>query len=121
GGPARAAQRPRRGRGPAPLEGERLMAVLPIRISPDPCRRQKAQAVESFDAALRRLVADMVETMVAAPGVGLAAPQVGVSQQVAVVALSVGKDPLGLHVLINPKVVEQEGLDSDVEGCLSLP
>lgn len=97
------------------------MAVLPIRIYPDPVLRQEAREVESFDAALARLVADMVETMVAAPGVGLAAPQVGVSRRVAVVDLSVGKDPGELHVLINPKVLEQEGLASDVEGCLSLP
>ena len=97
------------------------MAVLPIRIYPDPVLRQKARAVERFDAALARLVADMVETMVAAPGVGLAAPQVGVSQRVAVVDLSVGKEPGALLVLVNPRLVEQEGLASDVEGCLSLP
>jgi peptide deformylase len=97
------------------------MAILPIRIYPDPVLRERAAEVERFDGELARLVADMVETMVAAPGVGLAAPQVGVGRRVALVDLSVGKDPEALHVLINPRIVEQEGLASDVEGCLSLP
>lgn len=97
------------------------MAILPIRIYPDPVLRERAAEVERFDAELARLVADMVETMVAAPGVGLAAPQVGVGRRVAVVDLSVGKDPRALHVLVNPRITENEGLASDVEGCLSLP
>jgi peptide deformylase len=97
------------------------MAILPIRIYPDPVLRERAAEVERFDAELARLVADMIETTVAAPGVGLAAPQVGVGRRVAVVDLSVGKDPGALYVLVNPRIAEHEGLASDVEGCLSLP
>lgn len=97
------------------------MAVLPIRIYPDPVLRVKCPEVESFDEALRRLAADMVETMVDAPGVGLAAPQVGVELRLAVVDVSVGKDPDQLLVLVNPRVVAGEGSTTEVEGCLSLP
>lgn len=97
------------------------MAILPIRIYPDPVLREPAAEVSVFDRELARLVADMVETMVAAPGVGLAAPQVGVGRRLAVVDLSVGKDPGALLVLVNPRVVAEEGLETDVEGCLSLP
>ncbi|HEX9945587.1 MAG TPA: peptide deformylase [Thermoanaerobaculia bacterium] len=97
------------------------MAILPIRIYPDPVLRVKCRAVEEFDARLRKLASDMVETMHAAPGVGLAAPQVGVELRLAVVDVSVGEDPGQLKVLVNPEVVRREGLESDTEGCLSLP
>ena len=97
------------------------MAILPIRVYPDPVLRVRCPEVAEFGPELARLAADMVETMVAAPGVGLAAPQVGVEKRLAVVDLSVGKDPQQLHVLVNPRILEQEGLESDVEGCLSLP
>jgi peptide deformylase len=97
------------------------MSVLAIRIYPDPVLRVKCREVTVFDAALRKLAADMVETMHAAPGIGLAAPQVGVEQRLAVVDLSVGEDPKQVHVLVNPEVVHREGLETDVEGCLSLP
>jgi len=97
------------------------MAILAIRIYPDPVLRVKCRKVEEFDARLRKLASDMVETMHAAPGVGLAAPQVGVDLRLAVVDVSVGADPSLLKVLINPEVVRREGAESDVEGCLSLP
>lgn len=97
------------------------MAILPIRIYPDPVLRVKTRPVTDFDARLRRLAADMIETMVAAPGIGLAAPQVGHEVRLAVVDLSVGEDPVQLHVMVNPEVVRREGLETDVEGCLSLP
>ena len=97
------------------------MAVRPIRIYPDPVLRVNCPAVERFDDALRRLADDMVETMHAAPGVGLAAPQVGVELRLAVVDLSVGKDPEALLVLVNPEVLEAEGSETEVEGCLSIP
>jgi peptide deformylase len=97
------------------------MAILPIRIYPDPVLRAKCRTVEEFDARLRKLAADMVETMHAAPGVGLAAPQVGVELRLAVVDTSVGEDPSQLKVLVNPEVVRREGLETDTEGCLSLP
>jgi peptide deformylase len=97
------------------------MAILPIRIYPDPVLRVKCRRVESFDAALRKLAFNMVETMHAAPGVGLAAPQVGTDLRLAVVDISVGEDPAALMVLVNPEVVRRDGLETDVEGCLSLP
>jgi peptide deformylase len=97
------------------------MAILPIRIYPDPVLRVKCPPVVTFDDALRRLAADMVETMHAAPGVGLAAPQVGVELRLCVVDVSVGQEPEKLHVLVNPEIVRREGRESDLEGCLSLP
>jgi peptide deformylase len=97
------------------------MAILPIRIYPDPVLRAKCRRVEAFDEALRRLAANMVETMHAAPGVGLAAPQVGVDLRLAVVDVSVGEDPAALRVLVNPEIVRREGSENDTEGCLSLP
>ena len=97
------------------------MAVLPIRIYPDPVLRVKCPDVTEFDGRLRRLAADMVETMHAAPGVGLAAPQVGSTLRLAVVDVTIGEDPKQLHVLVNPRIVQRDGEDVDVEGCLSLP
>ncbi|HKI02643.1 MAG TPA: peptide deformylase [Thermoanaerobaculia bacterium] len=97
------------------------MAILPIRIYPDPVLRTQCRRVEEFDPRLRKLASDMVETMHAAPGVGLAAPQVGVDLRLAVIDTSVGEDPSMLKVLVNPEIVRREGQESDVEGCLSLP
>jgi peptide deformylase len=97
------------------------MAILPIRIYPDPVLRAKCRTVETFDDGLRRLAANMVETMHAAPGVGLAAPQVGVDLRLAVVDISVGEDPAAVKVLVNPEIVRREGMETDTEGCLSLP
>jgi peptide deformylase len=97
------------------------MSVLAIRIYPDPVLRVKCREVATIDDRVRKLAADMVETMHAAPGIGLAAPQVGVEERIAVLDLSVGEDPKQVHVLINPEVVHREGAETDVEGCLSLP
>lgn len=98
------------------------MARLPLRFVPDPVLRTKCPPVESFDADLRTLVADMVETVHDAPGVGLAAPQVGIELRVAVVDVSVGEDPEALHVLVNPRILESsEATETDTEGCLSIP
>ncbi len=97
------------------------MAILPIRIYPDPVLRVRCSPVAAFDDELRRLADDMVATMHAAPGVGLAAPQVGVEQRLAVVDTSVGKDRQALHVLVNPEIVERRGRVVDSEGCLSIP
>lgn len=97
------------------------MAILPIRLYPDPVLRLRCAEVEQFDQELVGFVADMVETMHAAPGVGLAASQVGVTRRVAVVDLSVGKNPDDLLVLVNPEIVSGEGDEVDTEGCLSLP
>ena len=97
------------------------MAILPIRLIPDPVLRVECPEVTEFDEALRKLVGNMVETMHAAPGVGLAAPQVGIEKRLAVVDVSVGKEADALKVLINPRIVEQEGKVVDYEGCLSIP
>ncbi|MDX1748012.1 MAG: peptide deformylase, partial [Halobacteriales archaeon] len=97
------------------------MSILPIRVYPDPVLRVECPPVDTFDDELARLVEDMVQTMHAAPGVGLAAPQVGVERRVAVVDLSVGKDPDALVVLVNPSITHREGSNRDVEGCLSIP
>ncbi|HXO19381.1 MAG TPA: peptide deformylase [Thermoanaerobaculia bacterium] len=100
------------------------MAILAIRLYPDPVLRVRCPEVATgggIDAGLDRLIGDMIETMHAAPGVGLAANQVGVEKRVAVVDLSGGKEPGELHVLVNPRIVAREGTESETEGCLSLP
>ncbi|MEM1182642.1 MAG: peptide deformylase [Acidobacteriota bacterium] len=97
------------------------MALIPIRIYPDPVLRVDCPPVTEFDDDLRQLVDDMVQTMHAAPGVGLAAPQVGIEKQLAVVDVTVGEDPSALKVLINPRIVEEDGRELDSEGCLSIP
>jgi peptide deformylase len=97
------------------------MALLPIRVYPDPVLRVRCPEVERFGPELERLAADMVETMHAAPGVGLAASQVGIETRLAVVDLSVGKQAEELHVLVNPRILAGEGEETEVEGCLSLP
>ena len=97
------------------------MAVLPIRIYPDPVLRVRCPEVEEFDGDLAALAADMVETMHAAPGVGLAAPQVGVEMRLAVVDTTVGEEPSELHILVNPEIVEELGREVEEEGCLSIP
>ena len=97
------------------------MAILPIRIYPDPVLRVRCPRVETFDESLRQLVRDLVETMHAAPGIGLAAPQVGVETRLAVVDLSVAEEADDLFVLVNPRITSEEGRDDDEEGCLSLP
>jgi peptide deformylase len=97
------------------------VSVRSIRLFPDDVLRVRCEPVERFDDELAALVADLVETMHAAPGVGLAAPQVGVTRRVFVVDLSVGEDPEQVHVFVNPRIVEEEGQVADFEGCLSLP
>ncbi|MCI0566944.1 MAG: peptide deformylase [Acidobacteria bacterium] len=98
-----------------------LMALRPIVKYPEPVLNTRAREVSSIDSEVHRLVADMIETMHAAPGVGLAANQVGVLLRIAVVDLSVGKDPSALVVLINPRVLSSDGQQVDEEGCLSIP
>src|SRR5687768_18407976 len=80
-----------------------------------------AEPVSRFDHDLHALIDDMVETMYAAPGIGLAAPQVGVPLRIFVADLSVGRDPAQLIVMVNPEFVEREGTQLEAEGCLSLP
>ena len=97
------------------------MAVLPIRTYPEAVLRRKARPVVRYDDELQRLIDDMIETMYAAPGVGLAAPQVGISLQLFVVDVTSGKGPNGLMTFINPEVVTVEGRVRGDEGCLSVP
>jgi peptide deformylase len=80
-----------------------------------------AQPVQEITPEIERLIDDMVETMYAAPGIGLAATQVGVPLRIAVIDLSVGRDPNGLITLINPTFVERDGMQLEEEGCLSVP
>jgi peptide deformylase len=82
---------------------------------------RQAQAVGELTPDLDRLIEDMVETMYAAPGIGLAAPQIGVALRIFVVDLSIGHEPDGLIVMINPSFVERDGMQLEEEGCLSIP
>jgi peptide deformylase len=88
---------------------------------PEPVLARKAKPVTEFDAALETLVGDMFESMYAAEGIGLAGPQVAVSQRVVVIDLSFQKDAAQKIVLINPEIVYSEGKLREEEGCLSLP
>jgi peptide deformylase len=82
---------------------------------------EQARPVDALTPEIDRLLDDMIDTMYAAPGVGLAAPQVGVPLRVFVVDVSVGRDPDGLLVFINPEIVERDGMQLEEEGCLSVP
>lgn len=100
------------------------MAIRTIRVYPDPVLRNKTARVEKVDESLDGLIQDMVETMHAAPGVGLAANQVGVPLQLAVIDLSAREDAEDRHpllVLINPEIISSEGAAVEEEGCLSIP
>ena len=97
------------------------MPVVPIRKYGDDVLRRPTQPVETFDDEVQDLVDDMIRTMYAAPGIGLAANQIGISRRIAVIDLSVGKRPNELHVLVNPQIVERIGEQSEEEGCLSVP
>lgn len=95
------------------------MARLTILEYPDPRLKRIAAPVTEFTPELRQLVADMAETMYAAPGIGLAATQVDVHKQVIVIDISETKDDL--RVLVNPRIVRAEGEAKGEEGCLSVP
>jgi peptide deformylase len=95
------------------------MPLLNILRYPDARLHKTAAAITVFDASLKRLVADMAETMYAAPGIGLAATQVDVHKQVIVVDVSERRD--SLVVLVNPEIVEAVGVSDIEEGCLSVP
>jgi peptide deformylase len=97
------------------------MAVLPIRKYGDEVLRLPTTPVDVIDETIQKLIDDMVVTMYAAPGVGLAANQVGVSKRLMLIDLSVGKRPDELHVFINPEMMEAEGEITETEGCLSIP
>jgi peptide deformylase len=96
------------------------MAVRPICAYPETVLRQKAKRVETIDDELQYLIDDMIETMYAAPGIGLAAPQVGLSLQLFVVDVTSGQDVNALQTYINPEIVSAEGRIREEEGCLSV-
>jgi len=97
------------------------MAVRPIVLYPDPILKQTTREVDTFDLRLVELIDDMAATMYDAPGIGLAAPQVGVDLRVAVIDVDPGQPQSRLHVLVNPRIVESHGKIAGEEGCLSIP
>ncbi len=95
------------------------MAIRKIRIDEDPVLRKKAREIRNVDDSIKKLIDDMIETMYDAPGVGLAAPQVGISKRLVIVDVGDGQ---GLQVFINPRIVKTEGpIEEGCEGCLSVP
>jgi peptide deformylase len=95
--------------------------ILTILKYPDPVLSQPGEPVTEFNDELRKLVANMFETTYASQGIGLAAPQVGVSKRLTVIDLSMGKDPAEKIVLVNPEIIFSEGKLYEEEGCLSFP
>ena len=93
------------------------MAIIPIRAVPDPILRQKAKRVRSIDGSIHKLIGNMLETMHSAPGVGLAALQVGIPLRVIVIGIPEQED----IALINPQIVRRKGERLVNEGCLSVP
>lgn len=94
------------------------MTLFPIRTFGDPVLNTRAAPVTEFDDQLKRLVDDMIDTMYEAPGVGLAAPQIGVSKRIFVFDVN---DETGAHVVINPQLLDTGGSWELEEGCLSVP
>lgn len=95
--------------------------IYPIVKYGDPVLEKPAAAITSFDDELRKLVDDMFESMYAAHGVGLAAPQIGISKRIAVIDVTFKEDPDAKIVLVNPEIIHTEGKLTSTEGCLSLP
>ena len=95
--------------------------IRPILRYGEQVLHEPARVVEAVTPDIDALVADMIDTMYAAPGVGLAAPQVGIPLRIFVADVSLGRDPAGLIVMINPEFVERAGMQLEEEGCLSVP
>jgi peptide deformylase len=95
--------------------------IRPILKYGDQILHEPARRVEAVTAEIDRLVEDMIETMYAAPGIGLAATQIGVGLRIFVVDVSIGRNPADLIVMINPEFVERDGMQLEEEGCLSVP
>ena len=107
--------------GAAPHGRSNSLAIRDILPYGDPRLTAENADVDAASEDLSGLIADMVETCHAAPGVGLAAPQIGVNKRVAIIDLSVGSDPSALIVLVQPVILENSGEQKEEEGCLSLP
>jgi peptide deformylase len=105
----------------APSTTNEASMIYPIVKFPDPILQRASAPVTEFDDELRKLVADMFESMYAAQGIGLAAPQIGIPKRLTVIDLSNKKEPKDKIVLINPVITLQEGKQVEEEGCLSLP
>ncbi|MCK4621411.1 MAG: peptide deformylase [Desulfuromonadales bacterium] len=97
------------------------MALRKILHYPEPLLKKKSEPVTEFNDELRQLAADMAETMYDAPGVGLAAPQVGILKRLIVIDCSASEEPNDLLVAVNPEIVDTEGDSFEEEGCLSVP
>lgn len=97
------------------------MAILQIRTYPDRVLREQAEPIDRVDRSVRKLADDMAETMYAAPGIGLAANQVGILKRIIVLDLQEREGCSGLIVLINPEVIKTSGSIKHEEGCLSVP
>src|SRR5690242_199271 len=95
--------------------------IYPIVKFGNPVLEKPSETVTIFDDDLKKLVEDMFESMYAAKGVGLAAPQIGISKRIAVIDVTFKEDPSAKIVLVNPEIVHTEGKQSSSEGCLSLP
>jgi peptide deformylase len=95
--------------------------IFPIVKFGNPVLEKPAEKVTVFDAELKKLTDDMFESMYAARGVGLAAPQIGISRRIAVIDVTFKEDPDAQLVLINPEIIHKEGRHSQSEGCLSIP
>lgn len=95
--------------------------IRPIVKYGDRVLQEPARPVETMTPDIDALVRDMIETMYAAPGIGLAAPQIGVPLRIFVIDLSVGRDAAGLITMVNPEFVERDGMQLEEEGCLSVP
>lgn len=97
------------------------MTILRIKVYPDPVLRERAEPVKFIDGSIRKLARDMADTMYAAPGIGLAANQVGVTKRIIVVDLQDRDGQRGLITLINPEIIQASGSVKHEEGCLSVP
>lgn len=95
--------------------------IRPILQYPAEELQRESLPVESFDEKLAELCNDLLETMYAAPGIGLAAPQVGINIRLAVVDVTSGQERGYQHILVNPEIVDKEGTQKEEEGCLSIP
>jgi peptide deformylase len=95
--------------------------IRPIVKYPTESLAHKSDVITDFDDEIKKLAEDMLETMYAAPGIGLAAPQVGVNRRLIVIDLTAGETTGHQMILVNPEIVEESGLQKEEEGCLSLP
>jgi peptide deformylase len=95
--------------------------IRPILKYGDSTLQQKASDVPAITRDIERLIDDMIDTMYAAPGVGLAAPQIGVPFRIFVIDVSIGRDPESLIIMVNPEFVSRDGMQLEEEGCLSVP